>query len=117
MYLTNEKVNSFEKTKNYNKNCGYVQSGSRTAHCMYENSFVNDFEQVFKDRLAFSFSDQFNIYKIEKKELVKRTIKGRPEVSTATITYYQNPGPTLAVDNVGYSVVFKNHFNQKQIEM
>lgn len=93
--------------------------GSRTAHCMYKNSFVNDFEQVFKDRLAFSFSDQFNIYKIEKKKLVKRTIKGKPEVSTATITYYQDPDPTLetTIDNVGYSVVLKSHFNQKQIKM
>ncbi len=74
----------------------------------FKDSFANDFEKTFKDKLTFSFSDQFNVCKIEKKKLVKRTIKGRLEISNATITYYQNPDPTseTIIDDVDYSVVF-----------
>ncbi len=81
----------------------------------FKDSFANDFEKTFKDKLTFSFSDQFNVCKIEKKELVKRTIKGRLEISNATITYYQNPDPTseTIIDDVDYSVVFTESFQSK----
>ncbi len=81
----------------------------------FKDSFANDFEKTFKDKLTFSFSDQFNVCKIEKKRLVKETIKGNPKVSTATITYYQNPDPTseTIIDDVDYSVVFTESFQSK----
>ncbi|WP_264731308.1 hypothetical protein [Wolbachia endosymbiont (group A) of Sphaerophoria taeniata] len=81
----------------------------------FKDSFVDDFAETFKDKLTFSFSDKFNVCQIEKKKLVKRTIKGRPEISNATITYYQNPDPTSGtiIDDVDYSVVFTESFQSK----
>ncbi len=81
----------------------------------FKDSFVSDFERELKGKLTFSFSDQFNVCKIEKKRLVKETIKGKPKVSTATITYYQNPDPTseTIIDDVDYSVVFTESFQSK----
>ncbi len=121
MYLDTEEVGELEDkriNKAPNKRFGreiFLGGKHIFLPIAFKDSFVDDFAETFKDKLTFSFSDQFNVCKIEKKKLVKRTIKGRPEISNATITYYQNPDLTseTIIDDVDYSVVFTESFQSK----
>ncbi len=109
MYLTREEICDFEDKRNpYGNNFMFRTVGTKCVPCSYKNSFVHDFLEAFEDKLTFSFSDQFDIKKVKKKELLKQTIGGKHEENSSTLSYYHNSGQPLeaTIDDIDYSVVF-----------
>lgn len=109
MYLTREEICDFEDKRSPGSNNSMFRTvGTKSIPCSYKNSFVHNFSEAFEDKLTFSFSDQFDIKKIEKKELLKRIVGGKHEENSSTLSYYHNSSQPLeaTIDDIDYSVVF-----------